>query len=287
MIVGVHGIAQQLRGPERLQQEWLPALRDGMTFALGATVSEVDFRIAFYGNLFRHRLAQPGGKSADSAAAVDLSELSASEVEDLLDAVTEVVGAEELEVAAGSVDKGFPALPGPLAVALRALEARFGAAGAVLALGELRQVRRYLLDHELKARVDGIVTAAMSESAGGARVLIGHSLGSVVAFEFARQHPDHPLELLVTLGSPLSLRMVRSRLPDSSPEIPVGVKSWVNVRDPKDSVALGGDLTVFWPGVVDRHVDNGRRDPHSVAAYLSDVEIGKPIMNALANLNAI
>ena len=32
-IVGVHGIAQQLRGPELLRAEWAPAVRDGITLS--------------------------------------------------------------------------------------------------------------------------------------------------------------------------------------------------------------------------------------------------------------
>jgi pimeloyl-ACP methyl ester carboxylesterase len=171
---------------------------------------------------------------------------------------------------------GVPHVPSWLQARLRAIDAKFGAAAGVLYVGELRQVRRYLAEPDLKARVDGIVAEKV---AGGTRILVGHSLGSVVAWEFVRQHPEHELDLLVTLGSPLGLRMVRSRLPEQgcAGRAPGHVGSWVNVRDLGDPVAFAGDLVTWWPGVDDRHVDNGRDDAHSASRYLSKAETGSAI----------
>jgi pimeloyl-ACP methyl ester carboxylesterase len=84
-------------------------------------------------------------------------------------------------------------------VLLRAVDRRFGAAAGVLYVGVLRQVRRYLTDPHLKATVDARVEAAVGERC---RVLIGHSLGSLIAYEYLRQHPGHGVQLLLTLGSP-------------------------------------------------------------------------------------
>ena len=81
----------------------------------------------------------------------------------------------------------------------------------MLFLGELKQVRRYLLDPAIKAEADDRAEKVIAQ---GAKVVIGHSLGSVVAFEFVRQHPDYPVDLLLTLGSPLGLRTVRALMPD-------------------------------------------------------------------------
>ena len=40
-IVGVHGVAQQYKGPDSLLQEWLPPMRDGVAAAGGAHVGGV------------------------------------------------------------------------------------------------------------------------------------------------------------------------------------------------------------------------------------------------------
>jgi surfactin synthase thioesterase subunit len=63
----------------------------------------------------------------------------------------------------------------------------------------LTQVTQYLSDDELRDQAQARVQAVLTP---GTRVLIGHSLGSVVAYE-ATQRLDHPLPLLITIGCPL------------------------------------------------------------------------------------
>src|SRR5689334_7556807 len=58
-VVGVHGIAQEVKGPEVLAQVWVPALRDGVRLAGGTPPDPNDVAIAFYGDLFR----KPGSKA--------------------------------------------------------------------------------------------------------------------------------------------------------------------------------------------------------------------------------
>ena len=244
--------------------------------------------IAFYGNLFL-RGVTGASKGAMGASAGDLLvDLDAAELSDLDEAVAEIVSAEEVGAAAGLPPvMGIPHVPSWFQARLRAIDAKFGAAAGVLYVGELRQVRRYLRDPELKARVDGIVARKMADDAvGRARILVGHSLGSVVAWEFVRQHPEHELALLVTLGAPLGLRMVRSRLPEQgrTGEVPQRVRWWVNVRDLGDPVACAGDLAAWWPGVEDRYVENGRDDAHNACRYLSKAETGSAIAGAYPGL---
>jgi hypothetical protein len=284
VIVGVHGIGQQQFGRAQLLRDWGPAISDGVEAATGAARAGLAIDIAFYGHLFLPEVA-PAGNRAKGAAAEDwLEDLDSAELSDLDEAVAEIVSADE--VAAASVlpprIKGIRRAPSPLQAGLRAIDAKFGAAAGVLYVGELRQVRRYLADPVLKTRVDEIVAAKVAGATGPARILVGHSLGSVVAWEFVRQHPHHELDLLVTLGSPLGLRMVRSRLPEQGRPggVPRQASRWVNVRDPGDPVACAGDLATFWPGVDDRYVNNGRDDPHNACRYLSKAETGAAIAGA-------
>src|SRR5215472_4029645 len=58
-IVGVHGIGQQVRGPEVLRDCWAPALHDGVVLSGAEPPDEGDLVIAFYGDLFRGQ----GGKA--------------------------------------------------------------------------------------------------------------------------------------------------------------------------------------------------------------------------------
>ncbi|MFD8542638.1 hypothetical protein [Streptomyces sp. NPDC059649] len=287
-IVGVHGIAQQQLGPHQLKGQWSPALRDGLYFAHGSEVGEPPLDIAFYGDLFlRNMNVEPATKGAAEGAAGLLSDLEDEELADLSAAVADVAGEEEFAAAEAETKaaKGIAdGAPSALLTVLRVVDRRFGASAGVLYLGELRQVRRYLRDNALKAETDAKVRAKMTSQC---HVLIGHSLGSVVAFEYVRQNPGHPLALLLTLGSPLGLRMVRSQMPDAgygaADGLPANVAAWTNIRDKRDPVACAGDLRPLWPGVTDRHVDNEDK-AHQVVRYLSKREAGKAVLDALPGL---
>jgi hypothetical protein len=288
VMVGVHGIAQQQLGRNLLREPWSLALADGLERSLSRRVDPPPLDVAFYGDVFL-----PGADGSKAVGDVDwLEALDEQELAELGGAVSEAVpdapSPDEADTDAGADaaagTKGFSALPRPVLTLARAVDARFGAAAGVLFLGELRQVRRYLSDPDVKGEVDGRVSAAVDDSC---RVLIGHSLGSVVAYEFTRQHPDHRLDLLLTVGSPLGLRMVRDRLPGAAPgvapERPVGVARWVNVRDPRDVVACAGGLARWWPAVTDESVNN-QRDAHSVTRYLAKRQCGDAVAAAVPDL---
>ncbi len=53
MIVGVHGIGQQFKGPAVQKDEWQKPLFDGVLMATGRQLQESDLACAFYGDLFR------------------------------------------------------------------------------------------------------------------------------------------------------------------------------------------------------------------------------------------
>lgn len=56
-LVGVHGIAQQYKGPYELQHEWFVSLRDGLDAAgytdLARSLMPDELAVSFYGRLFR------------------------------------------------------------------------------------------------------------------------------------------------------------------------------------------------------------------------------------------
>ncbi len=104
-----------------------------------------------------------------------------------------------------------------------------------------------------------------------------------------RQHPDRPLELFLTLGSPLGLRAVRHLLPEPAFGTGPGglgqVRRWVNLRDPRDPIALAGGLASWWPVVADDNtIDNGRRDAHAATHYLSKRQTGAAALVAVPDL---
>ncbi|WP_433685416.1 hypothetical protein [Nocardia sp. CA-119907] len=285
-VVGVHGIAQQQVGRNQLREPWRLALADGLERATGhAPATPPPLDIAFYGDLFLTD-ADTGAATKSVAAEADsvLAGLEQSEVDDLCSAAAEAVSERDLANASEQPAKGYTRVPVPLQRALAALDRRFGAAAGVLYLGELRQVRRYLCSPELKAAVDDRVDAAITDEC---RIVVAHSLGSVVAFEYLRRNPQRRMDLLLTLGSPLGLRMVRTRLPDPAHGAADGklpsTGAWVNLRDPRDPVACAGGLARWWPRVRDVEVNN-QADAHSVARYLSKRAAGVAILDVAPEL---
>jgi hypothetical protein len=282
--VGVHGINQQYRGREEILGEWVPALADGLLWGTGRRIRP-DLDLAFYGHLFReanfpdYDLARREKGPLDADSTAWLADLGEAEIADLAAAVSQVVTPTDLAIAADEAGrhKAVPLKLPAWAVALTgAVERRFPNGSGIYLLWTVTQVRRYLLDAQLKSEVDQIT----AEAAAGATVLIGHSLGSVVAYEFLRQHPGHSVQLLLTLGSPLGLRIIRDRLPTGEPSVP----KWVNVRDPHDPVSAAGSLSQWYPVTRERRADNGFH-PHLAERYLNFKATGEALKDFLPKVD--
>jgi hypothetical protein len=286
-LVGVHGIAQQQVGRHQLRPPWALALADGLERSSGHRVPVPPLDVAFYGDLFLSGPADAEtGKDAAAGDEALWDTMTAAAISHVISAAGEILSGEELAAAQEPApEKGlFGRVPLPLQATLRALDRRFGSHAGALFVGELQQVRRYLTDPALKAQADRRVTEAVTEDC---RVLIGHSLGSVVALEFLRHNPARRVELFVTLGSPLGLRAVRSLMPDPGFGAATGVSpnvgTWVNLRDVRDPVACAGNLARWWPGVTDDVVDN-QKAAHSVERYLSKKQTGDAVLGVLPEL---
>ena len=280
-IVAVHGIAQQNKGPEVLEAEWGPPLRDGVRQA-GITLDKAALACAFYGGLFRPTGEVRGDPNYRA------SELSEYESALLLLLWREAARAEPDRVA--SPDAAVrAATPGSVQAGLRLLaRSRFFAGLADRALiGDLKQVRLYLQDAEIRANARATVDAVVDTDT---RVLIGHSLGSVVAYEALHEYGGTSrwanVRSLVTLGSPLGIPNLIFEALDPPPNNgrgawPGEVKRWTNISDDGDVVALVKKLgPLFGEVLVDIRIVNGAT-AHDVMPYLTAPETGKAIADGL------
>lgn len=116
----------------------------------------------------------------------------------------------------------------------------------------LDQLGRYLDDAERRDAVAHRVLPSVLMAARP-RVLIAHSLGSVVALDLLLD-PRVELDLLVTVGSPLGHEAVHGDLPiaDAFPYDRVG--GWLNVVHLLDPVPLGRGLHPRFPAAHDAFV---------------------------------
>lgn len=114
-------------------------------------------------------------------------------------------------------------------------------------------------------------------------VVVGHSLGSVVAYNVAVNRKPSVTTLLLTVGSPLGLRAVRDNLvPLKNPS---GNKGWYNAYDRRDVVSLY-PLNKTYFGVtppITNHgkVNNGTDNRHGIIGYLDDKLVAKTIHSCL------
>ncbi|MFB8031735.1 hypothetical protein ACFC5Z_02010 [Streptomyces sp. NPDC056004] len=125
-----------------------------------------------------------------------------------------------------------------------------------------REVAAYLRAENAPERVAARDEVALRITQHAPRIVIAHSLGSVVAYEALHAHPELRPELFLTLGSPLALpRAVFERLipaPQGAgparrgARLPGGTR-WVNIADPGDPVAIPPQLGRFFDGVALDH----------------------------------
>ena len=288
-VVCVHGIGQQHNGEEMLHAEWAPALRDGIRRSGGAGAdlpSDEDIGCVFYGDLFRPagRLLGPGDPWLTPADATEFDQ------ELLMAWWRGAAGADPQVIDPDARTLARP--PGGVQAALRALSrsAFFAGLAERVMLFDLQQVRRYVTDSGIRQAVQDRVAAAVD---GDTRVLVAHSLGSVVAYEALCAHLDWPVQAFVTLGSPLGVRnLIFDRLrpapaawESSAPAgaWPGGVRLWTNVADAGDVVALVKDLRpLFGAKVANYLVDNGAH-AHAVPPYLTALETGAAIAAGLCD----
>lgn len=275
-IVGVHGVGKQRLGGNTLLKDWGPALADGLERTSDTRLGPDDVRIAFYGDLFRpqgHTLAvgDPGFTPADVQ--------NGFETELLLQWWAECARTDAAVPPPGATDT-LARSPRAVQTALRVLQhSRFFADLSLRALVfDLKQVRRYLTDDALRSAARARVEEAIGPDT---RVVVAHSLGSVVAYEALCARPDHQVRALVTLGSPLGMWMVFDRLRPEPGAWP-STLTWTNVVDEGDVVAAVKDLSLFFgTGVVGKVVHNGSH-AHDATLYLTARETGEAVAEGLA-----
>ena len=274
IIVGVHGIGHQFKGAHLLRSEWLPALQDGLERAGRKLESPNDFACAFYGDLFR-----PAGKSA-MLPVYDARDVSDPWEQDLLGELWREAARIDLRVRApGANTKAY--VPDVVQKALRALSqsAFFAGIAENALIFDLKQVSRYLNEPDVRRKARERVKAAISPDT---RVVVAHSLGSVIAYEALCDDPASQVDVFVTLGSPLGISNLIFNKLDPCPQNglgmwPPGVKHWVNIADQGDVVALVKDLgTGFGPNVVNRSVANSAL-AHDATRYLTTRELGEAV----------
>ncbi|MEW1982106.1 hypothetical protein AB0333_14430 [Citricoccus sp. NPDC079358] len=319
---------------EALRRRWLQALNTGLHDAGRPPIPDLaPVLFPFYGNAFRDAVAEREGSgpgpdlarwSTGEPLPADVQavcEVKAGLVHDVTEHLrfdpdsaslhTEYLHSESLHPAAGEpTDRGVPAGVGRpwweldellrvpwLRAALQFLAERAGVSARVIE-EYFTDVAYYLGCAEVRQTVLAIVERALAAVPQGEPVvMVGHSLGSVVAHDaLTRGAQGRPITLVATTGSPLGLPVVQRHLlggavsVDEGPApvpavVPARRSAWVNGYDVRDVVAilnpLGPRLRQAVAGQVrDVRVSTGD-EPHAVIGYLENAAVAEPIGRAV------
>jgi hypothetical protein len=148
----------------------------------------------------------------------------------------------------------------------------------------LKDVRDFFFDTEERERMEKILLERLMVG-GGPFIVIGHSQGSMIAYQVLRklQKLQCDVRLFLTIGSPLGLQEVQDMLVKLEPGRPLAVPDcvdrWLNVAERLDPVALDADLSNDYGqnprGVGVENIEGLRinpeweSNPHSGTGYLS------------------
>jgi pimeloyl-ACP methyl ester carboxylesterase len=208
----------------------------------GQAIDSDDVGVCFYGDLFRLDLAT-----------LDVDEWKKSRA-----------GAEDT-IAAFAGDGG--------------LEALSQAAGAATYERTIDLVTIMSNDATVRAAAQ---QRLLDQIAPDTRVVVAHSLGTIISYNTLRQHPEVELDTLITLGSPLGSGFF-APAEDGSDPWPGSVKRWVNVTAPTDLIASPSKVGEAYGDRVEEHTcDNGHRG-HAPEPYLNSRPTGAAVARALTD----
>ena len=295
-ITFVHGIANK---PERevLLEQWRVALYDND----GVDLQDLDVTcsMVYWADLLYANPAPPGGvnesaeleleRTTDPGDA-DMAWLGFVDADEraFVESVAREIGFES--VAATPREGDDPIRPGS---GLEAVPLPPGLKRRLMRIF-LRDVHHYLYDEPFSPRggekvrirqeVRSRAAKALREGAerGGPHLVVGHSLGSVIAYDVLTAVDDIPeVDALLTAGSPLGISEVRDRLAppwteqNGWPASRLVTGPWANVYDLLDPVCGFRDRRIA-PSfrsegrlrVADIEVTNEGRWRHSISKYL-------------------
>lgn len=211
----------------------------------GVTVADADVEVVFYGDLFRR---MPG---TEAEARLDASRAGFAE------ALQGLTGGDAIA-----------------AIGQAASDAAFDRT--------VDMVTIMATDPDLRDKMRGRAMAVLDDST---RVVVAHSLGTLLSYQALCRNPDWQIPTFITLGSPLASPFVFDQL-DPAPidgvgQWPGAVQRWVNVRAVGDKAAAVPLNPRFGPRVEDVLIDNGHRH-HDPEPYLNSAQTGAAVAAAIA-----
>jgi hypothetical protein len=285
-LIMIHGRDQQGKDPKELRKTWIDTLKKGLHKSGLSLPDELEIIFPFYGDLL-DSLVNPEqiGKTIEGIIAKGvLPAPQLSFFQDLLLEIAHNGKVSESQISAsftGPVTEKGPLNWEWVHTIIRAIDERTPWGDATLKRFTY-DAFIYLTMPNIRQRINDFVVSAIDDQPC---VVVGHSLGSVVGYDVLSTHKTAQVKKYITIGSPLGLRAMRSKL-----KTPIGMPAcvadgWYNAYDDQDVVALNPlDSNYFdiTPEIENNdRVNNGTDNHHGITGYLNDKAVAEQIYLAL------
>ncbi len=289
-LVFIHGRAQQRKDALALKQEWIAAWSAGLArCGLTLPIAEDRIRFPYFGDTLDQLVA--GASPEEAARVIVRGDAMDREQEDFIrgylrevQARAGIADSEVADVLDPAVRERGPLNWGWVQGILSVIDRKVpGASGASVALFT-QDVYHYLTSAGIRQVMDTGVRSAFTP--GRRSVVVGHSLGTVVAYNVLQASgTDLEVPLFVTLGSPLGVTVVKKAIRPIAH--PACAERWFNAMDDRDVVALfplTPDHFDVDPAIENKtDVDNPTPNRHGISGYLGDAQVARRIYEAVVS----
>ncbi|QJB48149.1 alpha/beta hydrolase [Acinetobacter sp. NEB149] len=117
-------------------------------------------------------------------------------------------------------------------------------------------------------------------------IVIAHSLGSVIAYNYLIQHPELNIQRFITLGSPLAFQVIQSHLPQPIVRPTAITGDWINFYSTDDFLTafpLTQPPFQFQPAIINHGIRTHIHCPHDITGYLLHPQVVEAILELLKN----
>lgn len=281
----VHGIAQGGRSSDILRSEWLGALRKGLAKTGKVLPPNLEVDVPFYGDCLDEFVTK--FKLGSDASLLPKGSPIRDEFDEFRTKVADEIRQQRgitpqqirQEVPEGTTEKGVQNWDWVQAI-LRIVDRNFPVVTQGTLERFLQDVFLYTQRDVVRNAIDEIVTQELTSETVA---VIGHSLGSVVAYNVLTQSKSIAPRF-VTVGSPLGISTIRKTVvkPLCNPS---GERGWYNFYDkndvvslyPLDSVHFGVTPSIDDNGTVANWTDN----KHGIVGYLDNENVADAIYSGI------
>lgn len=282
----IHGRAQGGKDPDELKQTWIETLETGLAAAGETLPAGVRFDFPFYGDVLDAFSMQADLPTPDDVVAKgtgqnrEFEQFLQSTLDELYRGSKLTEAQVTAEMTAGAAREKGPQNWGWVQAIARALDRHFTDASDWTIEKFLKDVFLYVNSPAVTKGINEIVESLIVDDEP--TVVIAHSLGTVVGYRVLLANRDRLNAVkYVTLGSPLGIRSISSRLgiPENTAQ-----RGWYNAYDERDVVALNPLDDTYFPAdpeiVNNAAVKNSTKNRHGIVGYLDDANVARTIAQA-------